>query len=115
MIKHPLEHAPHRALLPPDLAPHWLLIPEIAAIGSRDTAGVLGGVCPSRRALHGAGLVNDPFPRDVALFASHLEQAVDSLHFGCRHRGDQAGGEQLVADAASGGWLGGLSLGVPRL
>src|SRR5262249_19316368 len=29
--------------------------------------------------------------------------------------GDQAGGEQLVADAASGDWLGGLSLGVHRL
>ena len=57
-----------------------LLIPEVATIRSRDSAGVRGGIGPGRRPLEGAGLVNNPLPRDVTLLASLFEQAVHALH-----------------------------------
>src|SRR6516165_6274465 len=80
-VKHRLKHAADGALLGPHLAAGGLLVPEVAAIRSRDAAGVCGGVGPSRHPLNGASLVDDPLPRDVALLARLFEQAVDPLHF----------------------------------
>src|ERR1700755_738464 len=40
------EHAPHSALFAPHLYSMWLLVPEVAAIGSCHTAGVFGGIIP---------------------------------------------------------------------
>src|SRR5262249_32430987 len=60
MIEHRGKHAAHSALLAPNLAADRLLIPKVAAIGSRDTAGVLGRLRPRRYPLNGAGLVDDP-------------------------------------------------------
>ena len=87
LIEHRLEHAAHGAFLGPDLDPMRLLVPEVAAIGAGDGAGVLLGIGPCRHPLDGAGLVDDPFPRDDALLARLLQQPVDALHFAARHRG----------------------------
>src|SRR5262249_50591726 len=103
------------ALLRPHLAANRLLGPEVAAIRSRDTAGVCSGIVPSWRPLKLAVLVNDPFPRDVAPLARLFEQAVDPLHFRTSHRRDQAGSEQLVSDAAAGDRVCGFGCGVHRL
>ena len=46
VIEHRREHAAHGALLGPDLDAVGLLVPEVAAIGLGDAAGVLGGIGP---------------------------------------------------------------------
>ena len=46
LVEHRGKHAAHGALLGPDLDAMRLLVPEIAAIGSRDTAGVFGRIGP---------------------------------------------------------------------
>src|SRR5262249_6866095 len=46
-------------------------------------------------------LINDPLPRDKFSLARLFEQAIDALHLVLRHRGDQSGGEEFVADTAT--------------
>src|SRR5262245_6248144 len=102
MVEYWLQYAPNGALLGPHLAARGLLAPEVASIGPRDAASILFGVRPSRNPLKRAGLVNDPLPRDHALLARRLEQAIYPLHIVARHRGDQPTGEEFVSDAPAG-------------
>jgi hypothetical protein len=101
-IKHRAEHAAHGALLGPDLNPVGLLIPEVPAIGLGYAARVLSGVGPRRHTLDGAGLVDDPLPRNYAPLTRLLQQAVDALHLRSRHRCNEAAREQLVTDPPTG-------------
>ena len=48
-----------------------LLVPEVAAIGAGDAAGVLLWIGPGRDPLERAGLIDDPLPRDEALLARY--------------------------------------------
>src|SRR5262249_9344788 len=115
VVEHRREHAAHGAFLAPNFAANRLLIPEVASIGSGYSAGIFGGVSPCRAALQRASLVNDPFPRDVALLTGQPKQAIDPLHLVVSHRGDEPGDEQLVADTATSDGLRGFGSGVHRL
>src|SRR3954468_18202586 len=65
LIEHRLKQAAHGALLAHHHDADGLLVPKVATIRSRDSAGICFGVSPSRYPLDGAALVNNPFPRDV--------------------------------------------------
>src|SRR5262249_35967187 len=108
MIEHRTKYAAHGAFLGPHLDADRLLIPEIAAIGLRFTAGIIFWIVPCWDALKGARFVYDPSPRNVAPLARLFEQSIHALHFVRRHRRDQATSEQLVADTASSNRLCGL-------
>ena len=115
MVKHRGEHTAHGAFLAPHLAAVGFLVPEVTTIRSRDGAGVFGGIAPGRFPLETAGFVHDPLPRNHALLAGLLKQAVDALHVRAPHRGNKAGSEQLVADAAASDGPRGFSRGVHGL
>src|SRR5262249_13438226 len=56
-----------------------------------------------------AGFVNNPVPRDIAIFARDLEGAIDDVHL--THALDKTGSKELVADPTTGdrvGFLGDL-------
>ena len=114
-VEHGREHAAYRPLFRPHLDTLRLLIPEVAPVGLRDAARVLLGVRPGRRSLNLACFVGDPVPWDGALLAGLAQQSVYALHVGPRHRRDQAGREEFVADTAAGDRLRGLSGTAHRL
>jgi hypothetical protein len=93
IVEHRGKHAADGALLAPHLDADGLLVPEVAAIGPGDGAGVSGGIVPCRCPFERTGFIDDPFPGDDAFLAGFLEKAIHALHFRARHRGDQAGGE----------------------
>jgi hypothetical protein len=115
MVKHRFKQAAHGALLANHYDADGLLVPKIAAIGSRNAAGILGRISPRRYTLDRAALVNDPFPRNYPALARLLKQTVDAPHVLLCHRGDQLSNEQLVSDTATGDRLCSLCHAVHRL
>src|SRR6516165_7438839 len=108
LVEHRPEHAAHCALLAPDLDAHRLLGPVVPAVGTMHSLPVLRRIIPACALLQLSRLVYDPLPWDHALLASLLEHAVHALHGGPVHRGDHAGGEELVTDASAGDRLRGF-------
>src|SRR6516165_11476805 len=86
------QHPANGALFGPDLDGMWLRLPQVSAV--EETISALRRVSPSADEFQVAGLINNPFPRNLALFASDLESAIDDVHF--VHAAYMASGKQLV-------------------
>ena len=115
LVEHRREHAAHGALLAHHQHALRLLQPEVATIGPAHGVNERRRVGPAGAYFELARFVDDPFPRNVALLARHLEQAIHALHLRLLHGRDQAGGEQLVTDAPVSDRLRGLGRRVHRL
>ena len=102
LFEHRSEHAAHGALLAYHQHASRLVQPEVTAIGPAHGANEGWRIGRAGAYFEFARFIDNPRPRNSTLFARHLEQAVHALHLRIRHRGDQAKGEQLVADAPTG-------------
>ena len=90
------------AFLRPDLYRCGLLRLVIAAVAPYDGAGKILRIIPSRDAFRLAGLIDDPFPGDYVSLASQGEKPAELVGLGLRHRADEPGGKELVANRSDG-------------
>ena len=114
VIEHGREHAAHGALLGPDLTRWRLLVPEVAAIGEGDAAGVFSGSfhVDTRSMARVSSTIQSHGMMPCSRASAAGDRRAPSR---CAPSSDQAPGKQLVADAAPGDRLRGLCDSMHRL
>jgi hypothetical protein len=99
------QNAANGALLGPDLNARRLLRPAVSVVAAGNIFRIVLRIVPGRRVLCLAGLVDDPLPWDLILFAGEHESPTHFVCLGLLHRLDKLVNKELVANRPHSGRL----------